>query len=67
MQLTDDRNFWHNGTILAWSLSFVDYLQILRVMLKNVTLAQNAYFLFLNIVSKITAKIYIQQSYAFGT
>jgi hypothetical protein len=61
MQLKEDRKFWHSGTILAWLLSFVDYLQNLEFYAKNVTLTQNAYSLFLNIVSKITAKIYFQQ------
>ena len=46
--------------ILAW-LSFVDYLQNLGMYAKKVTLTQNAHFLFLNIVSNITAKVYVQQ------
>jgi len=37
MQLKEDRKNGHNGTILAWFLSFVDYLQNLGVYAKKVT------------------------------
>jgi hypothetical protein len=61
MQLKEDTKCWHNGKILAWLLSLFGYLQNLGFYVKKVTLTQNAYLLFLNIVSKITAKIYVQQ------
>ena len=60
-QSKEVRKFWHNGTILAWLLSFVDYLQNFGFYAKEVTLTQNAFFLFLKLVSKIMAKIYVQQ------
>lgn len=61
MHLKEDTKCWHNGTILAWLLSLVDYLQNFGFYVTKVTLIQNAYLLFLNTVSKITAKIYVQQ------